>query len=295
MLIDLLQFVWGWAELRSLLIALGQKEFKRSFVPLHDFNWRTIWSFSGGSFQERRKVMAAQVDCALELAQEDSSLIPQESIRHFNDVRPKYSKLNLTGITLSDYRKDLSDTYSRFALIGSEILGRYAWMLREAGPPPRATDAGTSNEPFQDEAREVENLPRWLRLYERFLCLLYISFIRTIIARLRTLALSIVSVFSLIALAVAVYPFQPSQPLFIVGLIVFLVIGAAMFLVFSQMDKDPILARILQSNPDKLEWSFYAKFFDTLALPLLTLLSSLLPGGAGRLIDLVRTAFTHSQ
>ena len=72
-------------------------------------------------------------------------------------------------------------------------------------------------------------------------------------------------------------------------------IAGLMFVVFSQMDKDPVLARILQSNPNKLEWSFYGKFLDTLALPLLTLLSSLLPGGAGRLIDLLCTAFSHSQ
>jgi hypothetical protein len=61
------------------------------------------------------------------------------------------------------------------------------------------------------------------------------------------------------------------------------------------MEKDPILARILQSDPNKLEWSFYSKYIDALALPLLTLLSSLVPGGAGRLIDLLRTTFSHTQ
>jgi hypothetical protein len=102
-------------------------------------------------------------------------------------------------------------------------------------------------------------------------------------------------VFSLIGLALAVYPFQPSQPLFIIGACALLAIAAVMFVVFSQMDKDPILARILQGNPNKLEWSFYGKFIDALALPALTLLSTLLPGGAGRLIDLLRTAFSHAQ
>jgi hypothetical protein len=61
------------------------------------------------------------------------------------------------------------------------------------------------------------------------------------------------------------------------------------------MDKDPILAGILQRDLNKLEWSFYARYIDTPALPPLTLLSSLLPGGAGQLIDLLRIALSHSQ
>lgn len=124
---------------------------------------------------------------------------------------------------------------------------------------------------------------------------MYVGFIQTIIARLRSVAISIVSVFSLIALGIAIYLFQQIQPLFIVGAVIFGVISVIIFVVFSQMDKDPNLARILQSDPNKLEWSLYSKYIDALALPLLTLLSSLLPGGAGRIIDLLRTTFSHTQ
>ena len=295
MLMDILQFAWLWNELHDLLLALERHEFKRSFVPLRDFNWKNIWTFSAGSFQERRKVLAAQVDCAFDLAAQGSSLIPNAALKHFREARARYSKLNLDDVDFVTYRNDLKKAYRYFRVIGSNIAGEYSLMLREARIMPIPQLGPAEKDPFRDEEQELKELPQRLCLCERFLCLLYIGFIRAVIARLRSLAISIVSVFSLIALGMAVYPFQPMQPLFVTGAAIFVFIGVVMFVVFSQMDKDRILARILESDPNKLEWSFYSKYIDALALPLLTLLSSLLPGGAGRLIDLLRTSFSHVQ
>jgi hypothetical protein len=41
--------------------------------------------------------------------------------------------------------------------------------------------------------------------------------------------------------------------------------------------------------------NFYLKFAEAMALPLLTLGSSLLPGGSGRLLDMVTSLFSHGQ
>lgn len=294
MLNDIWQFTTLWYELRDMLQALGRHEFKRSFIPLRDFNWKNIWTFSAGSFQERRKVLAALSDCAFEMEAAGSILVSTKEIEHFHQVRQKYSKLVLKHLDLNTYRADLRQNYLYYKEIGSSIAREFASEKRKPKSQSPRPVGPSDTDPFRDEECELEQLPELQRLGERFLCLLYIGFIQAIIARLRSLAISIVSVFSLIVLGVAVYPFQPMQPLFIVGAAIFVLIGVVMFIVFSQMDKDPILARILQSNPDKLEWSFYSKYIDALALPLLTLLSSLLPGGAGRLIDLVRNAFSHA-
>jgi hypothetical protein len=294
MLLDMIQFAWVWRQLHELLHALNRTMFKRSFLPLRDFNWKSVWTFSNGSLQEMRKVLAAQINCALQIQAKLSPKFEPEAIADFNRVREKYLKFDLRNIPLKEYRSDLRGVYGHFWRIGSDIASEYRNMLL-AAPAPCATTGPTSDDPFSDEKRELEKLPEWLCLYERFLCLVYVGFIQAIIARLRSLAISIVSAFSLIALGIAVYPFQPIQPLFIAGAVIFGVISVIMFVVFSQMDKDPILARILQSDPNKLEWSFYSKYIDALALPLLTLLSSLVPGGAGRLIDLLRTTFSHTQ
>lgn len=295
MLMDILQFTWLWGKLRNLLRALGRREFKRSFVPLRDFNWKNIWTFSAGSFQERSKVLAAQAECALVMEAQGSNLVSREAGNHLEKVIKRYSKLNFENVNLETYRNDLEETYKCFAKIGTKIADAYSTMLRRARIMPLPQLEPCDNDPFRNEEREAKQLPEELRLCESFLCLLYIGFIQAIIARLRSLAISIVSVFSLIALGVAIYPFQPTQPLFVIGAAVLVVIGVVIFVVFSQMEKDPILARILDTDPNKLEWSFYSKYIDALALPLLTLLSSLLPGGAGRIIDLLRNAFNHGQ
>jgi hypothetical protein len=294
MLLDILQFVWLWTELQDLLQALNSRPFKRSFLALRSFNWSSIWSFSAGSFQERRKVLAAEVSCAIEIIQQSPHVLPDSDINKLKDLLSRYSKIKI-NVGLAEYRIDLLFTYDFLAKIGTAIAESYAKMLSTLPRLSCASALPSDDNPFRDEELELEQLPPWLCLHERFLCLLYLGFIRIIIARLRTLAISIVLIFSLVGLALAVYPFQPSQPLFISGACALAAIAVVMFVVFSQMDRDPILARILQSNPNKLEWSFYGKFIDALALPLLTLLSTLLPGGAGRLIELLRIALSHAQ
>ena len=78
-------------------------------------------------------------------------------------------------------------------------------------------------------------------------------------------------------------------------IILLLIIAWAFFKVFSQMDTDPILSRIVNGDDRKIQGSFYAKFAEAMALPLLTAGSALLPGGAGRLLDLVQAIFSHGQ
>jgi len=73
------------------------------------------------------------------------------------------------------------------------------------------------------------------------------------------------------------------------------VIGWAFFRVFKEMDTDPILSRIVNGDDRKLQGNFYLKFAESLALPLLALGSSILPGGAGRLLELAQTVLNHAQ
>jgi len=303
MFMDLMQFIWLWSELRGLLAALNRHKFRRTFVPIRDFNWRNIWSFSAGSFHERRKVLAVQFECVFNLIKNHPELNIEERGREFMCRRKKYSRHDLSTIGVGEYEHDLSRTYWALGEIGTVVATKYteriaAMSPRRAEEPAPQVIVNCSEKkdgPFDEEAREVEKLPPEIRDYECFLCLLYVGFIQCILSRLRTLAISVVSIFSLISLSFAIYPFRPIQPLTLMGLILFVAIAISFFVVFSQMDKDPVLGRILQSDPTKLEWSFYSKFLETLVPPLLTLLSSLLPGGAGRLLLVVQSLLGHGQ
>jgi len=79
------------------------------------------------------------------------------------------------------------------------------------------------------------------------------------------------------------------------GLLFLALLCWAFFKVFSEMDTDPILSRIVNGDDRKLQGSFYLKFAEAIALPLLTLGSTILPGGAARLLELAQSLFSHAQ
>lgn len=302
LLCDIIQFLWIWAEMRGLLQALLRHPFRRSFLPIHDFSWQNIWSFSSGSFHERRKTLAGVIDAMLELARTDRTLVGEDLLDRFRKRRADYSKLDLSTISVCEYREDLRDTYEQMANIGDRVAKLYEESIRkktaDAAPEKPAPQIivkcqSKDDDRWGEERRSLETLSPITRVYEAFLCRLLVAFVQCLLARLRTLAISIAGLFSLVGLAVAIYPFRPAHALAFIGIVLFGVVAVSLFLVFSQMDKDPVLARILNGDPARLEWSFYGKFIEALAPPLLALSSSLLPGGAGRLLLLMQSLFGH--
>jgi hypothetical protein len=149
--------------------------------------------------------------------------------------------------------------------------------------------------PYAKEYDEVSRLLPWQQTAEKFLCLLYISFIQAIISRLHRLMVSIAALFSSFTVAVAIYPFAPMQPFLLGGVTFLIVLAVAFYLVFSQMDTNPVLSRIVNGDERKLAWSFYGKFAESIALPALTIISSLLPGGTGRVLEVLTKLVSHSQ
>jgi hypothetical protein len=306
MLLDILQFLWLWSALRGLLSALARHGFKRSFVPITDFKWRNIWSFTGTSLQDRRPIVAAQNSCALDLAREHGfkALLPRAGA--LEQMRDFYNNVNLRGVSYEQFAQD----GHLFREIMAEIGTRLSWLVEsrtDTLPPSgvsadaeaiqRALVCGCKGDGgrFSDEAEELARLPEWRQMAEKLVCLMYIAFIQTVIARLHTLLFSVASMFSLLALGVAIYPFAPFTPLLMMGIALLLFIAGAFFKVFSEMDRDPILSRIVNGDDRKLQGSFYTKFAESLALPLLALASSLLPGGTSRLLEVVQAFLSHGQ
>lgn len=301
MLLDVVQFFWLWGKLKGLLDALERLEFKRSFVPLREFNWGSIWTFSAGSFQERRLILMAQIECVLELVHlcKWRMSCVATNVHLLEKFKEDYNKINLESISVTDYWRRLGLVHKALACLGGEIASvweKERQSLSGCWDKPSVSDRKPErgNDRFGLEELEVAELPTKMRLMECFLCLQYVSFIQMMLVRVRSLGISITTLFSLSALAVAIYPFVPMQPFFLGGVCLFLVVASAFFVVFSEMDKNPILARIVNGDPRKLEWSFYEKFGEALILPLLTLLSSVLPGGAGRLIDVLKALLNHT-
>jgi hypothetical protein len=303
MLFDLLHFVFLWCKLRDLLRGLSLRNFRRSFVPIRDFPWPDIWSFSGVSFYDQRIVLAKQLECAFRFAQAPFTIQVARPVGKLWEIRRRY-RTGGERISISQYRTDLRKTYRLLARIGTRIAeypdSNYyppPHELRESVEAIRTALACQCDKDarFSDEGEQVTRLEDWQQDAERFLCLLYISFMRSIIARLHSMMFTVAAVFSLICVAAAIYPFAPMAPLFLSGVVLLGAIAWSFYVVFSQMDTDPILSRIVNGDDRKLQWNFYGKFAESLALPLLTLASSLLPGGASRILDVLQTLLEHGS
>ena len=295
MLLDLAQFSVLWIELQGLLMAIDRRRFKRSFLPMREFDWKGIWSFGSGSFQERRKMLAMLFECLHKIEKLDPS---QEFPAFLRQMAAKYNALHYPGS--SEYLRDLGKVYAILGKTCGEIQSRVIdnefaesdSIEEPVQPSPAAPDAAAVSR-FADEAAECKLLGPLDRQRERFICLSYIGFIQTIVGRLRTLLMSVVSLFSFAALGFAIYPFEPTVAFVAVGAVLLTVVAGLVLLVFSQLEKDPVMARIVNGDPGKLELNFYVRMAEWMAVPLLTLVSSVLPGGAGRIIDVVQTLFSH--
>jgi hypothetical protein len=303
MLLDVLQFVGMWGELRGLLRALDREKFKRSFVPIHDFNWRNLWSMTGTSLNDRRNILGLQIDCVLALEDEPGFRVPAARLK---SVVKRYSKIDFSPIDRKQYRWNLKRVYRDLAAAGAAAAELALHPLPAAPERPLSPNVAAlvqalscqckeNGSRYSDEAEELAKLPERQQVAERLLCLIYIGFIQTVVARLHTLLVSAAFMFSLVTLGVAIYPFVPIAPLLAAGMAMLVLIAFAFFKIFSEMDRDPILSRIVDGDDRKLQGSLYKKFGEAIALPLLTLGSSMLPGGTGRLLELVETLLNHGQ
>ena len=297
LLLDLLQFLWLWTELRGLLKSLDRQIFKRSFIPIKNFHWKSLWSFTGTSFSDRAEIEGAQIDCILELALKHRIPSFLRHARILKRLRSRYAKANVAWLSPHKRRRNRALFYNLVQAAGNHaavLVEGQRYSLPPITSPPTKPNEGDGGR-FKDEEDELARLPEWQQSAEKLLCLIYISFIQTIIARLRTLLVSIASLFSLATLGFAIYPFEPLSPLLFSGLILIVMIAGAFYKVFSEMDTDRTLSRIVDGDDRKLEKGFYFKMAESLALPLLTLGSSFLPGGAGRLLEIVQTLFGHAD
>ena len=305
-LFDIFQFLWLWNHLRGLLLALDRESFKRSFVTIRNFDWRSLWSFTGVSFQSRREINSALIDSLLTVSNQPGfGRMRSEAIK-LKNLRDYYNTRDLNKVSRAEYSKDRETLFGILSWAGS-WLAKYLENPKTVSESKKVTtqeealqrsvksQSNSSGGKWSDEEQELSRLPKSRQAVERFLCLMYIGFIQTIVARLHTLLISVASMFSMLALGIAVYPFVPVTPLLVVGGALLALIAWAFFKVFSQMDKDPILARIVNGDSQKLQGSFYLKFAEAMALPLLTAGSSLLPGGAGRLLEMAQKLFSHGS
>ena len=116
-----------------------------------------------------------------------------------------------------------------------------------------------------------------MRLGEEFVCLVYVGYLQNILARMRTMVLSMAGVFVAIALSLAFYPFTPRPLLALSLLMLLLVIGVAVAVVYAGLDRDSTLSHITNTTPGTLGSAFWVRIVSFVGVPALGLVVAQFP------------------
>jgi hypothetical protein len=171
----------------------------------------------------------------------------------------------------------------------STALGDVTSVLKDRG----RVDTGTV---FRDRFDTRQRL--WLRAAEEFAAVQVVDYVEWVLQQMRTLALFIFVTLIVTTALISSYPFQPQGEVKLV--FTFLLVGtvASLLYVMVAMNRDEVLSHIADTDPGRVNWSWsFALNIGAVALvPLLTLVSSEVPGLQTALfswIQPVLKALTH--
>ena len=285
----------SWAELRQLLEYLDRLPLRRTMEALRAFSWGSVWKMGGNVLEVRYKLISRQLEsmnhaiASLE-AFEVSTATPitlamaTDSMRCLEDMREAghgFAKWYLQNYTNPD-AGDLNafrTFQKRVANVCGSLLRNLLFPVWRAENESLVLSA--QKEPdAQEEAKQVAPLAKELcvRNAEEFVCLTYMGFVQNMLGRLRTMAISIVSVFVSCCLAISTYPFDPRQALSGVLVALFVLSSAVIVYVYAGMHRDATLSHVTNTIPGELGSEFWVKLFVFVSPPLLGLLTRVFPG-----------------
>jgi hypothetical protein len=294
-LADTLQLMNTWSELRRLLVFLDRLRLRRTLATLRGLYGGSVWKLSGNVLEERYRLISRQFECMrnLRTALEAWSVTNPDDALHRQLVLDQLTLCDQDGRDFVTWYVNLLDdqytgadkehnveTIATFQKMLAATAGCVmkliimpAWQ-RESQSLIRATGAKEEAETFE---RLVAELPPHVNAAEEFFLLPYMGFVRNILGRVRTIGLSIVTMFVAVTLSVSSYPFDPLPVIGAVFLVLFAAVGAVMIVTYAEMMRDATLSRMASTNPGELGLSFWVKIVGLGAGPLFALLTTLFP------------------
>jgi len=264
--------LWNiWFRAHQLLVALDSLPLRRAFRRLEGFSWKPIWKFGGsGALAEYQRILArerealqsaANVLPELEDPKQKIDLARQRALAEYEAARAhgQLSPFQGWGARRNAEQRVIKQ-FGRFqegvALAARVALVYLADRWQHEKEEPRRHRG-------QESADELK-----VCACERFVSLLYVSFLLVVLARMRSLITAIGGMYIFILLAMTLYPFEPRPAIqaFLAASLVFIVVVVG--LVFAQIHRDAVLSHITETKPGELGGDFYLRMASFLALPL---------------------------
>jgi hypothetical protein len=282
MIIEALRLYWTWNELARLLRPLSRLRLRRTFAAIDAISFNSLWSMSGNVQILQYRLFAHQLEAAMRLnnladksiwsvddAVQAGRLFARERARHLDQgvvwviTRDGGSKVQIRKLLA----RAVADVFNRILL---EHWSKETDSLNTM----RA-----KHKPEVAEGQVPITLSRnpIVRAAEEFVCFHYIAYIQNILARMRTMIVSMMSLFLAISFAIALYPFVPRSgvALLMFGNLIFLAIIVGY--VYAAMARDETLSYITNTEPGKLGSEFWVKFLAFIVGPVIGLLTTQFP------------------
>jgi hypothetical protein len=176
-----------------------------------------------------------------------------------------------------DYANKLKTYHEIIASVSAAVLG---WLNQEWVKETEETKAlELCNYPYSPNQvdKTLNALSPEVRSAERFVCLVYLNFILSVMLRLRMLVFTIGGMFVLIVLSLHSYPFEPQFAIHSLMIALLIIILGFVAFVYAQMHRDATLSRITDTKPGELGIDFWLRLAGFAALPLLSLLAAQFP------------------
>lgn len=272
-----------WLECRKIVSALDRFPLRRAFAQLN-LTWEPIWRLGGGRWQDLYRLVSRQLETSEQLRRhiesEDDDLAKDlvESInkiaREEDEIRREFAQSRPASGT-SDHFVD------RYKSLQEKIAETCAAALKYLQPKwwedegLILSEIGSGEDVKKDD--ESPDLSLSTRLAERFVALVYLNFVLTVLLRMRTLAITACGVYIFLLLSVNSYPFEPKIALRSLAILMLMFVVGMVGYVSAQVHRDSILSLVTQTKPGELGGAFWLRMGAFVALPLLSLLVSQFP------------------
>jgi hypothetical protein len=311
MLANAWQLLRIWLRLRQLLVFLDRLHLRRTMDALKGYSWGSVWRMGGQVLDVRYKLLARQMETlthlknslperpGAEAAGWTGQMAATERARvdfatwfalRWNDAKERdltafcavqrgiaqAAGAVLTQVLVPYWRTEKTSLVQKLPAEGDKAEG-------DKAKDDKAKEAGSEAKGGQSEPGPGP--PNHIRNAEELVCLVYLGFIQNILGRMRTIVMQIAWLFIAGAIAVASYPFDPRPQVSGSMGVLFLILGAAIVVVYSQMHRDATLSLVTDTKPGELGMDFWFKLIGFGAGPALGLLATIFPELPGSLFS----------
>lgn len=292
---------WTWVELRRLLAALNRLRLRRTFARIRAVPATSLWGMSGNVQRIQYQFFAFQLDAAMRLSDRFSALDPDlmPALKLAVTLGRQFAKKNADRlVTAPCWTEPVDQTLSGtkvyirevFAMAVGEVLKEL--LFKEWATEQTSLSLETSTTTDGDQERNLFDMELskddTIKFAEEFVCFHYIAYVQNILARMRTMILSMVCLFVAVCFAISFYPFVPRTQISIWMLANLAVIASGVIYVYAGMERDETLSYISNTRPGKLGGEFYIKIAAFLAGPVVGLLTTQFPGIADSVLGLLQ-------